>query len=82
MVANESLQQRKSPVGSFQSGRGRLRELFITKFKSQFKRGFTKVVLTRAGRLRQWSQGELRLSQFVIKFRDLCIGGTNMATGT
>ena len=32
-------------------GTGRLRELFITKFNSQFKRGFTKVVVTRAGRL-------------------------------
>ena len=29
-------------------GSGRLRELFITKIKSQFKRGFTKVVVTRA----------------------------------
>ena len=38
-----------------------LRELFITKFKSQFKRGFTKVVVTSARRLRVWSQGELRL---------------------
>ena len=26
------------------------RSFFITKFKSQFKRGFTKVVITRAGR--------------------------------
>ena len=33
-------------------GSGRLRELFITKLKSQFKRGFTKVVVTRTGRLR------------------------------
>ena len=33
----------------------------FTKFKSQFKRGFRKVVATRAGRLREWSQGELRL---------------------
>ena len=41
------------------SGRGRLLELFIT--KPQFKRGFTKVVLTRAGRLRELKQGELRL---------------------
>ena len=40
----------------------RLRELFITKFKSQFKRGFSNVVVTRAGRLREWSQKEtLRL---------------------
>ena len=29
-------------------GSGRLRDLFITKIKSQFKRGFTKVVVTRA----------------------------------
>ena len=29
-------------------GSGRLRELFITKIKSQFKRGFTKVVIARA----------------------------------
>ena len=43
------------------SGRGRLWELFITKFKSQFKWGFAKVVITRAGRLREWSQGELQL---------------------
>ena len=33
----------------------------ITEFKGQFKRGFTMVVVTRAGRLREWSQGELRL---------------------
>ena len=32
-----------------------------TKFKSQFKQGFTKEVVARAGRLREWSQGELRL---------------------
>ena len=42
-------------------GSGRLRELFITKFKSQFKWGFLKVVVTRAGHLLEWSQGELRL---------------------
>jgi len=42
-------------------GSGRSRELFITKFKSQFKWGFAKVVVTRAGRVREWSQGELRL---------------------
>ena len=38
-------------------GSGRLRELFFTKFKSRFKWGFAKVVVTRAGRLREWSQG-------------------------
>ena len=27
--------------------------------KSPFKRGFAKVVVTRPGRLREWSQGEL-----------------------
>ena len=33
----------------------------MTKFKSQIKRGFTEVVMTRAGHLPEWSQGELRL---------------------
>ena len=46
-------------------GSSSLRELFITKFKAQFRRGFTKVVVTRAGRLREWSQGELRLKDNV-----------------
>ena len=40
-------------LGNAQSGRDCLRELFITKFKSQFKRVFTDVVVTRTGRL--WS---------------------------
>ena len=37
-------------------GTSRLRELLITKFKSQFKRGFTKVVVlkTRVRRSREW----------------------------
>ena len=39
----------------------RLRELFIIKFNSLFKLVFTNVVVTRAGRLREWSQEELRL---------------------
>ena len=42
-------------------GSGLLREPFVTKFKSQFKRDFTKVVVTRAGRLVKRSQEELRL---------------------
>ena len=42
-------------------GNGCLQGLFITKFKSEFNRGFTKVVVTGAGRLREWSQGEFRL---------------------
>ena len=42
-------------------GSGRLRELFITEFKRQVKRGSTMLVVTRAGRLREWSQGELLL---------------------
>ena len=62
----EHKNKRKVQLGNPKSGRGqygsgRLRELFITKFTSQFKRGFTNVVVTRAGRLREWSQGELRL---------------------
>ena len=42
-------------------GRGRLQELFITKFKSQFKQGFTKVVISRTGCLQERSLGELLL---------------------
>ena len=38
-----------------------LPEPFITKLKSQFKGGFTKVVVTRAVRLGEWLQGELPL---------------------
>ena len=45
-----ALKQGKVQLGNPKSGHGRLRELFITMFKSQFKRGFTKVVVTRAGR--------------------------------
>ena len=60
MVAYKSLKTKVQLVNP-KSGRGRLRELFITKFKSQFKWGFAKVVVTRAGRLQEWSQGELRL---------------------
>ena len=57
MVAYESLKTRKSNP---KSGPGRLRErsltrLLITKCShSSFRRGFTKVVVTRAGRLREW----------------------------
>ena len=40
-------------LGNPKGGRGRLRQLFITKLKSQFKRGFTNVVVNRAGRLRE-----------------------------
>ena len=38
---------------AYESGRS------LTNF--YLKRGFTKVVVTRAGSLREWSQGELRL---------------------
>ena len=58
MVAYESLKTKEKSswlipkVVALAHGRGRLRELFITKFKSQFKRGFTKVVVSRDDRLR------------------------------
>ena len=42
-------------------GNGCLQELFITKFKSQFNWGYTKVVANKAGRLQEWSQGEIWL---------------------
>ena len=51
----------KVQLGNPKSDRGRLREVFITKFKSQFKWGFAKVVVSRAGSLREWSQGEIPL---------------------
>ena len=67
MVAYKSLKTKEksswviSKVVAVAYGSGRLQELFNAKFKSQFKWGFAKVVVTRAGRLREWSQGELRL---------------------
>ena len=51
----------KVQLGNPKTGSDRLREVFITKFKSQFKQCFTKAVVTRAVRLRELSQGELRL---------------------
>ena len=48
-------EEKSSWVIAVAYGSGRLRELFITKFKSQLKWGFAKVVVTRAGRLREWS---------------------------
>ena len=44
---------------------GRLRELSVTELNREFKRGFVRVVATRAGRLREWSQGELRLYIYI-----------------
>jgi len=67
VVANKSLKTKEKScwlipkVVAAAYGSRRLRELFITKFKSRFKWGFAKVVVTRAGRLKEWSQGELRL---------------------
>ena len=49
----------KVQFGNPKSGRSRLQELFIAKFKLQFRWGFAKVVVTRAGCLREWPQGEL-----------------------
>ena len=59
MVAYESLETKEKSrwvIPKVVAVSARLRELFITKFKSQFKLGFTNVVVTRAGRLREWSQ--------------------------
>ena len=67
MVAYESLKTKENfswvipKVVAVTYGSGRLRELFFTKFKSQFKRVTTHVVVTRARRLRALSQGDLRL---------------------
>ena len=77
MVAYENLKTKEKfswvipKVVAVAYGIGRSRELFITKCKSQFKLGFTKVVLTRAGRLREWSQGELRLYYWFLIYVDI-----------
>ena len=70
VVAYESLRWKQRfilKVVAVPYGSGRVRELFLTKFKSQFKRGFTQVVVTRADRYREWSQGELRLYFTILK---------------
>ena len=56
----------KVQLGNTKSGRSRLRKrslsrAFHYKLKAQLKLAYTKVVVTGAGRLREWSQGELRL---------------------
>ena len=64
-TASELKNKGKVQLDNLKSDRSRSRELFIKKFKSQFKWGFAKVVVTtcRAGRVREWSQG-------VAAFRD------------
>ena len=47
----------KVQLGNPKSNHSHLRELVIT----QIKQGFSKLVVTRAGCLREWSQGELFL---------------------
>lgn len=57
MVTYESLKTKEKPswvipkVVTVNYRSGHLLELFIMKFKSQFKLGFTKVIVTRAGLL-------------------------------
>ena len=57
--------ERKKPVGNSQkwsrslTGVVAYESFFISEFKWQVKRCFTMLVLTGAGRLRGWSQGEL-----------------------
>ena len=64
MVAYESLQRKEKSswvipkVVMVTYGSNRKQELFITKFKSQFKQDFTNVVVTRGGHLWEPSQGE------------------------
>ena len=63
VVTYKSLKVKENPVGqipkvvavTFRSSR--LRELFVRTVKSQFKQGFTNVVITRADHLWEWSQG-------------------------
>ena len=54
-------------------------EVFIAKCKSQsVQRGFTKVVVTRAGCLREWSQGERASTE--LKFIELYMGAPTCRT--
>ena len=75
MVAYESLKTKEKSnwvipkVVAVAYESGRLRELFIKEFEWHFKWGFTKVVVTRAGRSRGWSQGERRLYRCIKRFR-------------
>ena len=67
MVAYESLKTKEKSswvipkVILVTYGSGLLQELFIEDFEWRFKWGFTKVAVTRTGRLREWSHGERRL---------------------
>ena len=47
-------------LGNPKSGRGRLWEIFITKFKSKFQRGFTNVVVTWAAFVDFGHSGDLK----------------------
>ena len=73
MVACKSLKTKEKSswvilkVVAVAYGSGRLQKLYIKESEWHFKRGFTKVVVTRAGRLREWSQEERRLYQRSIK---------------
>ena len=69
----------KVHLGNAKGGRGRLRELLITKFMSQIKRRFKKVVVTRADLLRAWLQGELRL--YYLLCHATCQGSPDVALG-
>ena len=59
MVACESLKTKKMFSWEIPKVVVVTYELSMTKFKSQIKQGFTEVVVTRAGGLREWLQGEL-----------------------
>ena len=63
MVTYKELKSKgKAQLGNPKSGHGCLQGRPLARaFKSQFKQGFTKVVVTRAGLLPEWLQGELRL---------------------
>ena len=45
-------------------GTGPLQQLFITMFKTHFKKGFTKMVVTSGGRLQECLQDDLPLHSF------------------
>ena len=54
----------KAQLGNPKSSRGRLRELLLQSLRRSSNGVFAKVVITRAGHLHEWSQGEFRLYSF------------------
>ena len=70
----------KVQLGNPKRGRGRLGERSLgAKFKSQFKRGFTKFVMTRAGRLMTDRKENFDCISFLLRSNDFLTHDTQFA---